>query len=676
MIRQIRLAIQAACLQDGVPEPEILTCKACNGRAPVVKSVPSYSNVPKLMSDPIQVTGTNQCLQINHEDPCDSCKGTGQLGAQYLLDVYRTILEKRFRYRQLEVAKVAQIISAIPDSAERPIIDYDLGRWSLPKLRKFRLGLEQKHPNRIDGELEFEDKQKIDATLCKASAALLEVNGRLLTNGTPTRLSSVLIPFSRKLRELHQHAYQRQQAVLGERSRFLENAPIKNTSWRKESLWLTTFNKRQKFHGFNYGSQSTEKELYGPSQKPEWKDVIQCTTLNNCYLIAAIGALAQTHPGHIDRLFRKNIVEGLWDVHLYLKGKWIWVTVDEYFPMMKRDLIATATSKWFFLLEKAIAVMLGTYISDEWDYGNMAEAMLWLTSSPTHIFSSKVSEGSSSCGGSHSIATAKYRLKYEQRGDGECLTFPKQELSFERMHFFHKNNFPIVAGSKNHMYGVTNVYYGNDAGCKTENVLVFDPYSPENAKVMPFADFMRFTSCIQVGIYRPDISTADLCNRFEHNDSIYKRNAKMPGGSIDSSEENSKKRRRKLRRQRRVKPSKSPSRADSSAPEVDINTVFDEIANMQPPKHDPTMDTGARAQPKSPEKSSPRIVKLLTSFPKTKDTSEKPYPSSKPTFSKRVKSARLQVSKHSKRHTKRNFSRLASRGHGPKRVTSAKGRRA
>merc|ERR1711964_852835 len=91
-------------------------------------------------------------------------------------------------------------------------------------------------------------------------------------------------------------------------------------------------------------------------------------------------------------------------------------------------------------------------------------------------------------------------MGYKGKRDSECLEFPIEALSFEQIHSFHKNKFPIIAGFRGHMCGVSKVYYGNDAGCKTENVLVFDPYDPENSKVMLFANFLKSAISIQVGM--------------------------------------------------------------------------------------------------------------------------------------------------------------------------------
>ncbi len=110
--------------------------------------------------------------------------------------------------------------------------------------------------------------------------------------------------------------------------------------------------------------------------------------LGDCYFLAAIGAMAKTNPGELQKLIKDN-GDGTYDVTLHVKEHWYSldhtptvITVNGEFPMRSNGSPAYADygdtkEIWVMLLEKAFAKYSGGY--EEIEGGNPGEAMTMLT---------------------------------------------------------------------------------------------------------------------------------------------------------------------------------------------------------------------------------------------------------------------------------------------------------
>jgi hypothetical protein len=128
----------------------------------------------------------------------------------------------------------------------------------------------------------------------------------------------------------------------------------------------------------------------GDAQSVAANDVEQ-NYLGDCYLIAAMGAVARAQPGAIKDLIKDN-KDGTYDVSLWVpKSKWsqtrvkTTVTVDSQFPATaagapayagKGDTTKKGPELWPMLLEKAYAIYMGSYGAIEGGYSGDSMEML------------------------------------------------------------------------------------------------------------------------------------------------------------------------------------------------------------------------------------------------------------------------------------------------------------
>ena len=97
---------------------------------------------------------------------------------------------------------------------------------------------------------------------------------------------------------------------------------------------------------------------------------VQQGGLGNCWLLAAIGAIAEAHPEIIRSLFLTNFVEpcGIYRIRLYdvRYERWTTVVIDDRIPMTDdgmhpRFSRPNGPELWVLLLEKAFAKLWGAY---------------------------------------------------------------------------------------------------------------------------------------------------------------------------------------------------------------------------------------------------------------------------------------------------------------------------
>ena len=97
---------------------------------------------------------------------------------------------------------------------------------------------------------------------------------------------------------------------------------------------------------------------------------VQQGGLGNCWLLAAIGAIAEAHPEIIRSLFLTNFVEpcGIYRIRLYdvRYERWTTVVIDDRIPMTDDGLHPrfsrpNGPELWVLLLEKAFAKLWGAY---------------------------------------------------------------------------------------------------------------------------------------------------------------------------------------------------------------------------------------------------------------------------------------------------------------------------
>jgi hypothetical protein len=121
-------------------------------------------------------------------------------------------------------------------------------------------------------------------------------------------------------------------------------------------------------------------------------DDIEQGLLGDCYLLAAIAALAE-FPGRVQKLFlqQERNEAGCYVVKLFVSGQYVNVTVDDYFPIDAYKRLAFAGSKnqelWVMLLEKAWAKLHGDFSVIEG--GDSRESIAAITGAPAEYYKHK-----------------------------------------------------------------------------------------------------------------------------------------------------------------------------------------------------------------------------------------------------------------------------------------------
>lgn len=66
-------------------------------------------------------------------------------------------------------------------------------------------------------------------------------------------------------------------------------------------------------------------------------------SLGNCWFLAALISLIHTHPNHLEKLIPDSKLkrEGVYQVFLFLDGKWQQQVIDDYFPTLHNELAFT-----------------------------------------------------------------------------------------------------------------------------------------------------------------------------------------------------------------------------------------------------------------------------------------------------------------------------------------------
>eukprot|EP00826_Nyctotherus_ovalis_P043558 TRINITY_DN45_c0_g1_i4.p1 TRINITY_DN45_c0_g1~~TRINITY_DN45_c0_g1_i4.p1 ORF type:complete len:779 (+),score=212.20 TRINITY_DN45_c0_g1_i4:210-2546(+) len=121
-------------------------------------------------------------------------------------------------------------------------------------------------------------------------------------------------------------------------------------------------------------------------------DDIEQGVLGDCYLLAAVAALAE-FPGRVQQLFlqqeRNNA--GCYVVRLFICGQYVNIHVDDYFPIDPYKRPAFAGSKgqelWVMLIEKAWAKLHGAFAVIEG--GDSRESFAAITGAPVEYYKHK-----------------------------------------------------------------------------------------------------------------------------------------------------------------------------------------------------------------------------------------------------------------------------------------------
>jgi hypothetical protein len=131
-------------------------------------------------------------------------------------------------------------------------------------------------------------------------------------------------------------------------------------------------------NSYAYAYARTSGSMYGNSSMPWYRDEKQ-GHLGDCYLIAALGSIAQRSASAINRMFTWN-GDGTWTVRFFSNGKADYVTVNRYLPVNSNGQLVydghglsywnSSNSLWLPLLEKAYAQWNETGKTQQGTYTN------------------------------------------------------------------------------------------------------------------------------------------------------------------------------------------------------------------------------------------------------------------------------------------------------------------
>ena len=177
--------------------------------------------------------------------------------------------------------------------------------------------------------------------------------------------------------------------VASRRLDLLPSEKVQDQNWQKVTVDKKDY-KTQQIKGDAFVKGKYEPHVVNPND-------VEQGQIANCYLLAAMAAVARANPDAIQRLIRSR-GKGVYDVTIYISSRTnakpgegertpIVVTVDDTFPTssngkeafaQRGDLNADGKPElWVMLIEKAYATHKGSYDASAW--GNPGEAMATLT---------------------------------------------------------------------------------------------------------------------------------------------------------------------------------------------------------------------------------------------------------------------------------------------------------
>ena len=143
-----------------------------------------------------------------------------------------------------------------------------------------------------------------------------------------------------------------------------------STSRARESIGdprALMWRRPEEFYGSGTNAVAVFRRGAGDARPIEPNDICQ-GQLGNCWFCCALANLAE-NPSWIMRVVKTHGVStsGAYDVRLCLAGKWITVTIDDYFPCKRYGQPVFLTSRdrelWVMLIEKAFAKSCGSYFA-------------------------------------------------------------------------------------------------------------------------------------------------------------------------------------------------------------------------------------------------------------------------------------------------------------------------
>lgn len=213
--------------------------------------------------------------------------------------------------------------------------------------------------------------------------------------------------------------------------------------------------------------------------------------LGDCYLMAAISAVAKNNPDLIKNLIKDN-EDGTFDVTIYDYEHW-WslsriphtITVDSSFPLRKNGNPAYAKfgdtdssgkqELWPMLLEKAYAKHKGGY--DQIEGGNPGVAMEIFTQKNSETHTTKNMD-------SDEILT----LLKENLDKGNPITASTKDLGNDKKAIKEADDNGVY---EKHAYVITGV------DTKNKTISLHNPWGSDHVKNIPVDDFKKFYYRIQ-----------------------------------------------------------------------------------------------------------------------------------------------------------------------------------
>ena len=250
----------------------------------------------------------------------------------------------------------------------------------------------------------------------------------------------------------------------------------KEKKFTKENA-ISDFSKNLKWIGFDGKNYVIFRDV------PLFQNIKQCKNLNNCYFLAALGALCNKGGDIVKNMFYSTEItkENVYGIYFYINGEKQLVLIDDALAYEKNKLFFGSSfdesEMWVSLIEKAWAKIKGGY--DKIEEGLASEAFEYLTGAYTK------------------------KIEIKKRKDDELW----KDLKIA-------NEFPSCAGTIDygslkkagllgeHDYTILNV---NEENGKT--VKIRDPYGKNKQGILTisFENFKKYFILLEINYFKKDL---------------------------------------------------------------------------------------------------------------------------------------------------------------------------